>query len=101
MEFAGTVVKAHGTWRSAAGCLALAILAATGQAHAQATSTDHQPLLRALNAARQQGCEGRPGPAAPLRENTRLSGAAALIAGGSKLDDALKAAGYRTPNSGS
>lgn len=95
MEFAGTVVKAHGTWRSAAGCLALAMLAVTGQAHAQASAPDHQPLLRALNAARQQGCEGRPGPAAPLRENTRLSGAAALIAGGSKLDDALKAAGYR------
>ncbi|UUZ75655.1 CAP domain-containing protein [Polaromonas sp. P1(28)-13] len=97
MKFVGTVMKAHGAWRSAAGCLALAMLAATGQA--QATAPDRQPhqsLLHALNAVRQQGCEGRPGPAAPLRENTRLSGAAAaLIAGGSKLGDALQAADYR------
>src|SRR2546425_7746531 len=75
MKFLGTVMKAHGAWRSAAGYLALALLAATGQA--QATAPDHQPLLRALNAARQQGCEGRSGPATPLRDNTRLSGAAA------------------------
>jgi len=93
MKFLGTVMKAHGAWRSAAGYLALALLAATGQA--QATAPDHQPLLRALNAARQQGCEGRSGPATPLRDNTRLSGAAARIAGGSKLGDALQAAGYR------
>ncbi|UUZ63343.1 CAP domain-containing protein [Polaromonas sp. P1-6] len=90
-------MKAHGAWRSAAGCLALAMLAATGQA--QATAPDRQPhqsLLHALNAARQQGCDGRPGPTTPLRENTRLSGAAALIADGSKLGDALQAAGYRS-----
>lgn len=99
MKFLGTVMKPHGAWRSAAGCLALAMLAATGPAQAQASAPDHQPphlsLLRAVNAARQQGCEGRPGPAAPLRENTRLSGAAALIAGGSKLGDPLQAADYR------
>lgn len=97
MEFFDTAMKAHGAWRSAAGCLALAMLAATGQA--QATAPDRQPhqsLLHALNAARQQGCDGRPGPTTPLRENTRLSGAAALIADGSKLGDALQAAGYRS-----
>ncbi|HEY3046140.1 MAG TPA: CAP domain-containing protein [Polaromonas sp.] len=88
-------MTAQGALRSAAWYLALALLAATGQAHAQATAPDHQSLLRALNAARQQGCEGRPGPATPLRENTRLSGAAALIAGGSQLEGALQASGYR------
>ena len=93
MKFVGTVMTAQGAWRSAARYLALALLAATGQA--QATAPDHQSLLHALNAARQQGCEGRPGPATPLRENTRLSGAAALIAGGSQLKGALQASGYR------
>ena len=95
MKFVGTVMKAHAAWRSAAGYLALALLAASGQAHAQPNALDQQPLLRALNAARQQGCDGRPGPVTPLRENTRLSGAAALIADGSRLGDALQAAGYR------
>ncbi|WP_309682923.1 CAP domain-containing protein [Polaromonas sp.] len=94
MKFVGTVMKAHGAWWST-GCLALALLAVTGPAQAQASASNHPPLLRALNAARQQGCEGRPGPAAPLREDTRLSDAAALIAGGSQLGDALQATGYR------
>ncbi len=89
------MVKAHGAWLKAAACLALTMLAATGQAQAQATTHAHQPLLHALNAARQQGCEGRPGAATPLHENTSLSRAAALIAGGSKLDDAMKASDYR------
>jgi uncharacterized protein YkwD len=39
---------------------------------------------------RQQGCDKGAGPAAALRENAALSRAAALVAGGSKLDDALK-----------
>lgn len=96
MESPGTVVKeAQGAWRNATGCWALALLAAAGPVHAQASASDHPPLLRALNAVRQQGCEGRSGPSAPLRENTRLSGAAARIAGGSPLDDALRAADYR------
>ncbi len=34
-------------------------------------------------------------PAAPLREHAALSRATALVAGGRKLDDALKASGYR------
>ena len=95
MKFEDTVVQAHGAWWSAAGCLALAMLAATGQTQARASGPDHQPLLRALNAARQQGCDGQPGTSSPLRENTGLSSAAALIASGSKLGDALQEAGYR------
>ncbi|MGH6639777.1 MAG: CAP domain-containing protein [Polaromonas sp.] len=95
MKVVGMLVKARGAWRRVAGFLALAVMATAGQAHAQATAPDHQPLLRALNAARLKGCEGQPGPAAPLRENTRLSAAAARIAGGSQLGDALQAADYR------
>ena len=93
MKFSGTLRNASGACRRAVGCLALAMLTATGPANAQ--TPEHQPLLRALNAARQQGCEGHPGPATPLRANTSLSRAAARIAGGSKLDDALQAADYR------
>ena len=95
MQLDGSLMKTCGAWRRIAGYLVLAMLAVTGQAHAQATAPDHPPLLRALNAARHKGCEGHPGPAAPLRENTRLSEAAARIAGGSQLGDALQAAGYR------
>jgi uncharacterized protein YkwD len=76
-----------------AGCLVT--LAWTCTAHAQPADPDHQPLLRALNALRQQGCEGRPAPATALRENARLSNAAARIASGSQLDGALQAADYR------
>jgi uncharacterized protein YkwD len=95
MPISRTVTKAQGVCRRAAGCAALAVLlAATGPAQAQ-PAADHPPLLRALNALRQQGCEKGAGPAAPLREYTGLSRAAALVAGGSKLDGALKTAGYR------
>ncbi len=98
MKIDSTGIKTRGAWRHAAGYLALAMLAAmatTGRVHAQAAAPEHEPLLRALNAVRQQGCEGRPGPATALRENTGLSGAAALIADGRKLDEALQTAGYR------
>jgi uncharacterized protein YkwD len=77
----------------AAGCLA--VLAVTSAAQAPPADADHQPLLRALNALRQKGCDGRPAPAKALRENARLSDAAARIASGSKLDGALQAADYR------
>jgi len=90
-----TLLKTHETWRSAAAGLALALLAATGQVHAQADSTTQPGLLRDINAVRQQGCEGQPGKAAPLRENAALSAAAARLYGGDRLDEALKAAGYR------
>ena len=95
IKIAGTRLKALSALRQAAQCLALCLWAASGSAHAQANALEHQPLLLALNKARQQGCEGRPGLATPLRENSRLSGAAALIAGGSKLDAAMQTAGYR------
>lgn len=95
MKLPGTAMKTRGALRRAAACLALALLAATGQAHGQPSASDHAPLLRALNAARQQGCEGRAGPATSLRENARLSAAAARIADGSQLEGALQAADYR------
>jgi uncharacterized protein YkwD len=52
-------------------------------------------LLGALNTLRQQGCTKGDRPVKPLRENAELSRAASLIAGGRKLEDALKASGYR------
>jgi uncharacterized protein YkwD len=93
MAIFATMRKACHLRPVAVGWLALALLA--GTAHAQPTSPDHQPLLRALNELRQKGCDGRPAPTTALRENTRLSDAAARIASGSKLDGALQAADYR------
>ncbi len=90
-----TLVKTRGHWRRAASGLALVLLAATAQVQAQTASAPPAGLLRDINAVRQQGCEGEPGQAAPLRENAALSAAAARLAGGDRLDDALKAAGYR------
>ena len=97
MKLFGQVVKAGNSWLVAVGILALAVLAVMGRGvvHAQPTAPDHQPLLRALNELRQQGCDGRAAPAKALRENARLSNAAARIASGSKLDGALQAADYR------
>ena len=71
------------------------MLAFTGQALAQTTTSGHAALLGALNALRNQGCVKGARAVAPLRENPALSRAAALIAGGRKLEDALKAANYR------
>jgi uncharacterized protein YkwD len=85
--------KPHDSRLAAFGLLLLALLADT--AHGQPAPSDHQPLLRALNDLRQRGCDGRPAPATTLRENTRLSNAAARIASGSQLDGALQAADYR------
>ena len=93
MKLHDKLMKTHDTWRRVAGCLALAIMATAGPARASAA--EHPPLLRALNAARLKGCEGHAGQSAPLHENTRLSAAAAHIAGGSPLADALQAADYR------
>ena len=93
MKLFGTTRKACNLRPLAVGFLAMVMLA--GMAHAQPTAPDHQPLLHALNALRKQGCDGRPAPATTLRENARLSNAAARIASGSKLDGALQAADYR------
>jgi uncharacterized protein YkwD len=78
---------------AAAACLALTLLAVTRTAQAQ--TTDHQPLLRALNELRQQGCDRHPGTATALRENAQLSTAATGIANGRALEGALRAVGYR------
>ena len=91
MQILNTVTTA----RRAASLALAVLLATTGPAQAQPAAEGHPPLLRALNALRQQGCDKGASPAAPLREHTALSRAAALVAGGSKLNDALKAAGYR------
>jgi uncharacterized protein YkwD len=102
MKFVGTMMKAlrvkvQSAWRSAAGSFALLVLGMLlgASAQARAPTPEHPSLLRALNTLRQQGCKGRPGPAAALRENPSLSRAAALVAGGSQFSDALKAADYR------
>jgi len=99
MKWLSTQVITRGAWQCAAKCLALALLAATSHAYAQAPPPDHPTLLRAANALRQQGCDAGDTRAAPLRENAALSQAAMLIAGGSKLDDALKTADYRAVRS--
>lgn len=91
MQIFNTVTKL----RRGATSVMLALLAATAAAQAQPAAEGHPPLLRALNAVRQQGCDKGASPAAALREHTGLSRAAALVAGGSKLDDALKSAAYR------
>src|SRR4051812_39446309 len=80
--------EAQNGWPRVGRCAALAVLllSAAGLAQAQPTAQDHPPLLRALNAVRQQGCGKGSRPAAPLRENAALSRAAALVADGSKLE---------------
>lgn len=95
MNSARTLVKIIETWRSAARGLTLVLLAATGQAHAQSDGASPTGLLRDINTVRQQGCEGQPGNLPPLRENAALSAAAARLAAGDTLDQAMKAAAYR------
>ena len=95
MRIFSTVTSARGAWQCAAPVALAALLTIISPAQAQPAAEGHPPLLRALNALRQQGCGKGASAAAPLREHTALSRAAALVAGGRKLDDALKAAGYR------
>jgi uncharacterized protein YkwD len=73
----------------------LGTLALSPSAQAQTPAPGHPTLLRAINAVREQGCGSGPKQAPALREDPALSRAAALIAGGRKLDDALQAAAYR------
>jgi len=88
--------KAQSRWPRSAACAVLAIVLTTaGPAQAQPAAQSHPPLLQALNTLRQQGCGKGSRPTAPLRENAALSRAAALVAGGQKLESALKAADYR------
>ncbi len=83
----------HRSWSSA--FLILLALVSADTARAQPNTAGHQPLLRALNAARLQGCGGNPGAKTALREDARLSAAAARIADGGQLDQALRDSAYR------
>lgn len=99
MNTSSNSVQTRTTWHRVAGALALALLAATGpvpaQAQAPAVSASQSGLLRDINAVRQQRCEGEAGKLPPLRENAALSAAAARLAAGDRLDEAMKSAGYR------
>lgn len=75
--------------------MAVVMLAATGHAYAQALPEPHPTLLRELNRLRQDGCDGRGANVSLLRENSALSRAAQLMAGGRKMEEALKAVDYR------
>lgn len=81
--------------RTAAAVAALGLLAISTALHAQSPAPGNPTLLRAINAVRQQGCGSGPTRAPALREDPALSRAAALIAGGRPLQDAVKATGYR------
>lgn len=82
-------------WRAAA-CVALTTwLAAASQVHAQPAPSNHPTLLRELNRVREDGCDGRGAKVSLLRENSALSRAAQLMAGGRTMDEALKAVDYR------
>ncbi|MES2979007.1 MAG: CAP domain-containing protein [Pseudomonadota bacterium] len=75
-------------------CMALAL---TPQARAQtseAGAATQRETMRVLSQARLKGCEGRPGAAGALRDDARLSVAAAGVADGKALDDAIRSAGY-------
>jgi len=81
--------------RLATGFAVSGLLALCLSVHAQSPAPGHPTLLRALNAVRQQGCGAGPVRAPALREEPALSRAAALIASGRPLQEAVKAAGYR------
>ena len=71
-----------------------------GQVHAQAQTkipvADPQSILQALNNIRGSGCRGSPNRAAAFRLDSRLSNAAARVASGTELAEALQAAAYRS-----
>ncbi len=54
-----------------------------------------QDVAGAVNAVRARGCGGRPAVQAALRPDARLDRAAARIAAGEAMRDALRSAGYR------
>lgn len=91
MKFFSIRTGARSRWASAMASLVLVTLASSAPANAQ----DHAPLLRALNAARLQGCGEKPGTKIALREDARLSAAAARIAAGRQLEQALQDSDYR------
>jgi uncharacterized protein YkwD len=95
MDFFSAATKTGTGWKHAAASMAVLMLAATGYANAQAPAEPHPTLLRELNRVREDGCDGRGATVSLLRENSALSRAAQLMAGGRKMDDALKAVDYR------
>ena len=93
MDFVNAATKTGTGWKHAAASMTVAMLAATG--HAQAPAEPHPTLLRELNRIREDGCDGRGAKVSLLRENSALSRAAQLMAGGRTMDEALKAVDYR------
>ncbi|WP_395055383.1 CAP domain-containing protein [Polaromonas sp.] len=81
--------------RVVAGSMTLGLLSICTWLHAQTPVPGNPTLLRELNTIRQQGCGEGPAGTPALRENAALSRVAALLADGSKLDEALKTANYR------
>lgn len=93
MSFPRTRIGISTAWVTAVASLVLS-------ASLPVSAQDHAPLLRELNATRQQGCKGQAGPRTVLYENSRLSDAATRIASGSTIEDALKASDYRAVKAG-
>jgi uncharacterized protein YkwD len=56
-------------------------------------------LLDNINSVRAGGCDGRRGLSTPLRSNRQLDSVAKRVAGGARLRDAMKDAGYRALHS--
>jgi len=77
-----------------AGLVALSAGLAPAQTHNP--TADPLPLLQALNSLRASGCSGSPKTAAEFRFDARLSSAAAHVAAGTELAQALKAVAYRS-----
>ncbi|MGQ0384356.1 MAG: CAP domain-containing protein [Gammaproteobacteria bacterium] len=71
---------------------ALVVLALALAAPAAATDAD---LVSAIQAARRNGCDGRPGALSALRRMRALDRAAAAVASGEQLREAMEVAGYR------
>src|SRR5687768_6939203 len=51
-------------------------------------------LIRSINEARADGCDGRPGVATPLRSNAKLGQAAQRLQSGQKLREAMESVNY-------
>ena len=89
-------ISVHSGPRRLAAALGLVSSLALGlPLHAQTPTAGNPALLRAINTLRQEGCGSGPVRAPALREDPALSRAAVMVSGGAKIEDALKAAGYR------
>jgi uncharacterized protein YkwD len=83
-------------WLATLVCLA-ALNAEPAQAQTNSDTDDQQSLLNALNDVRSRGCGGNTNRTTALRHDPRLSAAAARVAVGVKLAEALKSSAYRSP----